>query len=265
LILIARSLTLPGALGGAAYFLTPDFSKVSGAMLVDALGLAFFSLSLGGGMMIAYGSYLPGKSKLISSGLWVSVLATLACLLAGLMILPAVFAFGLDPAEGPALTFIVMPSIFAQLPASQFLATVFFLLLIFAALTSSVSILEPITAFLIDEWHWRRKWAALFPAAAAFVVGIPAALSFGVMKEATWLGRTAFDLMDYLAANVLMPLGGLFVALFVSWRIWRTTRDELADEGCHRTLMMMFRVICGIVAPILIGVIWYYKIMEIAR
>jgi NSS family neurotransmitter:Na+ symporter len=265
IILIVRSLTLPGAMEGVKYFVTPDFSKLTGEMLVDALGLAFFSLSLGGGMMIAYGSYLPRETKLVSSGLWVAFFATLACILAGFMILPAVFAFHVDPAQGPALTFVVMPSIFAQLPFSHFFAAVFFLLLIFAALTSSVSILEPITAYLIDEWHWKRKWAAILPSLAAFVIGIPAALSFGVLKDATWHGRTPFDLMDYLAANVMMPFGGLFVTLFVGWAAWPRTHGELASEGYHRALMTAFRIICAVIAPILICVIWYYKIMEIVK
>jgi NSS family neurotransmitter:Na+ symporter len=262
-ILIGRSLSLPNAVEGVKYFITPDFSKVTGEMLVDALGLAFYSLSLGAGVMIAYGSYLPKETRLFCSGLWVAFFATLACLLAGFMILPAVFAFNIDPAQGPALTFVVMPSIFAQLPFSQFFAAVFFLLLIFAALTSSASLLEPITAHLIDEWHWKRKWATVFSALATFVFGIPAALSFGVLKDATWFGRTPFDLMDYAAANVLMPFGGLFVALFVGWAVWPRTRRELADEGYSRAFMIIFRVICAVVAPILICVIWYYKIMEI--
>ncbi|MBM3116744.1 sodium-dependent transporter [Jeongeupia naejangsanensis] len=259
LILIARSLTLPDAWDGVKYFITPDFSKLTASMIVDALGLAFFSLSLGGGMIIAYGSYLPQDTKLVGATLWVSSLATLACVLAGLMVLPAVFAFHVDPAAGPGLTFITMPAIFAQMPAGQFFAIAFFFLLLFAALTSSVSILEPIVSFLIDEFGWARKTATIAVAIASFVVGIPAALSFGPLADVQLFGKSAFDLMDYVASNVMMPAGGLFVALFVGWAIWPKIRSELSAEG-SAAVLPAFRLICAVMAPIVIGVIWYHNL-----
>ncbi|WP_432719380.1 sodium-dependent transporter [Jeongeupia wiesaeckerbachi] len=259
LVLIARSLTLDGAWDGVKYFITPDFSKLTPGMIVDALGLAFFSLSLGGGMIIAYGSYLPQDTKLVGATLWVSSLATLACVLAGLMVLPAVFAFHVDPAAGPGLTFITMPAIFAQMPFGQFFAIAFFFLLLFAALTSSVSILEPIVSFLIDEFGWARKTATIAVAIASFVIGIPAALSFGPMADMQLFGKVPFDLMDYIASNVLMPAGGLFVALFVGWSIWPKIRHELSAEG-STAVLPAFRLICAVLAPIVIGVIWYHNL-----
>ncbi|GHD65840.1 sodium-dependent transporter [Jeongeupia chitinilytica] len=259
LILIARSLTLPDAWDGVKYFITPDFSKLTASMIVDALGLAFFSLSLGGGMIIAYGSYLPQDTKLVGATLWVSSLATLACVLAGLMVLPAVFAFHVDPAAGPGLTFITMPAIFAQMPAGQFFAIAFFFLLLFAALTSSVSILEPIVSFLIDEFGWARKTATIAVAIASFVVGIPAALSFGPLADVQLFGKGPFDLMDYVASNMLMPAGGLFVALFVGWAIWPKIRNELSAEG-SAAVLPAFRLVCAVLAPIVIGVIWYHNL-----
>ncbi|MGL4605418.1 MAG: sodium-dependent transporter, partial [Iodobacter sp.] len=168
LILIARSLTLPGAWEGVRYFITPDFSKLTSAMVVDALGLAFFSLSLGMGIIISYGSYVDKDTNLAGATLWISILATLASVLAGFMVLPAVFAFGVDPAAGPGLTFITMPAIFAQMPFGQGWAIAFFLLLLFAALTSSVSIVEPIVSFLIDEFGWERRRAAYLTSVAVF-------------------------------------------------------------------------------------------------
>ncbi|UXY14729.1 sodium-dependent transporter [Chitiniphilus purpureus] len=259
LLLIVRALTLPGAIEGVRYFISPDFSKVNGAMLVDALGLAFFSLSLGGGMIIAYGSYVARDTRLVGATLWVSALATLACVLAGLMVLPAVFAFQVDPAAGPGLTFITMPAIFAQMPAGQGFAVAFFMLLLFAALTSSVSILEPIVAFLIDEFRMARRTATLLTSAASFVLGIPAALSFGPLADPVLFGRNPFDLMDYLASNILMPAGGLLAALFVGWAIWPRVSQELQAEGAH-ALLRPFRLVCAVIAPILVGVIWYHNL-----
>ncbi|WP_176091330.1 sodium-dependent transporter [Burkholderia ambifaria] len=259
LMLIVRSMTLPDAWRGVQYFLTPDLSKFSAGMVTEALGLAFFSLSLGGGTIIAYGSYLPRQASLCSAALWVSVLATSACLLAGLMVLPAVFAFHIDPAAGPALTFITMPAIFAQMPFGQGFAIAFFVLLFFAALTSSVSILEPLVAFLIDEFGWSRKVAAVSVAVTAYLVGVPAALSFGPLADVKLFDRTAFDLLDYVAANLLMPAGGVLVALFVGWAIWPKVREELTRNGSS-SVLPAFRVVCGVIAPVAIALVWYHAL-----
>ncbi|XZG69633.1 sodium-dependent transporter [Chitinibacteraceae bacterium HSL-7] len=260
LVLIARSLTLPGALEGVQYFLTPDFSKLTGTMVIDAMGLAFFSLSIGGGMIIAYGSYVSQDTKLVGATLWVSTLATLACVLAGLMVLPAVFAFNVDPAAGPGLTFITMPAIFAQMPGGQAFAIAFFVLLLFAALTSSVSILEPIVSFLIDEFGMKRVQATFTVAAASFALGVPAALSFGPMSDVLFFGKNAFDVMDYVASNILMPAGGLLAALFVGWAIRERVREVLTAEGASVLLQKAFFIICAVAAPILITVIWVHNL-----
>lgn len=258
LLLIARVLTLPGAWDGVRYFLTPDFSKLTPAMVIDALGLAFFSLSLGCGMLIAYGSYLGQDTRLGSSALWVAGLATLACVLAGLMVLPAVFAFGMNPGEGPGLTFITMPVIFAQMPAGGFFATAFFLLLLFAALTSSVSIIEPIVGYLMDDWQWRRTPATLLITAAVLALAIPCALSFGVMQDLHFLGsRTFFESLDYIASSILMPAGGIGVAVLVGWVIWPRIQLEMARDGIV-SLQAVFRLICALLAPLIIGAIWLH-------
>ncbi|MGQ5522380.1 sodium-dependent transporter [Chitinimonas sp. PSY-7] len=259
LILISRSLTLPGAIHGVMYFITPDFTKFSSEMVIEAMGLALFSLSVGGGMIIAYGSYIAPETKLVGATLWITVLATLASLLAGLMVLPAVFAFNVDPAAGPGLTFITMPALFAQMPAGQFFAIGFFLLLIFAALTSSVSILEPIVSFLMDEFGMQRKQATITTAIAAYGLSIPAALSFGPLANATLFGKNPFDLMDYVASNIMMPAGGLLAALFVGWIIWPRIHNELSAQGAGR-ILPVFRVLCAVVAPIVICVVWFHNL-----
>lgn len=259
LLVIARALTLPGAMAGVAWFLTPDFSVISGSTLLEALGLAFFSLSLGAGMIVVYGSYLPKDARLAGSAVWVATLATLACFLAGLMILPAVFAFGVAPNAGPGLTFITMPAIFAQMPFGHVVAVAFFLLLLFAALTSAVSLFEPVTAFLIDEYQWRRGPAVVAVLVATFLFGAPAALSFGVWSDIRLFDRTIFDLMDYVTVNLLMPAGGLCVAFFVGVCIWPTARTVL--EGTRaQWFVRVWRVLLLVLTPVAIFGVWYQSL-----
>jgi NSS family neurotransmitter:Na+ symporter len=261
LFLVYRSLSLPGAVEGVMYFITPDWSKLSVRMVLDALGLAVFSLSVGAGLMIAYGSYLSHETKVVNAGLWIAGLATMASVLAGLMILPAVFAFNVDPAAGPGLTFITMPALFAQMAGGQLLAIVFFALLLFAAVTSSISILEPVVAFLIDEYGMARKTATIVVAVSNYLIlSVPAALSFGSMAgDLSIMGKTPFDLMDFIASNLLMPLGGMFAAVFAGWRIWPEIRAVLAQE-CGNTVLSIFRLMAAVVSPVLIGAVAYFLI-----
>lgn len=254
LVLIARGLTLPGALEGVSYFVAPDFSKVSASMLVDALGLAFFSLSLGLGIMITYGSYVGRESKLLGSALWVILLTVATCFLAGLMVLPAVFAFGFDPSAGPGLTFITMPAVFAHLPLGQLFAVMFFCLLLLAALTSSVSLLEVVTSFAIDELRLSRRTAAILMAAGTFLLGIPASLSLGVWGDYQLFGMNFFDLLDFVTSKLLMPAGELLLALFVGWKAWPVVRAELSSGRSPRAMQCM-RGFCMALAPLLIGCI----------
>ncbi|MCL6264138.1 sodium-dependent transporter [Craterilacuibacter sp. RT1T] len=252
LVLMVRALTLPGAAAGVAEFLAPDFSKVSPAMLVDALGLAFFSLSVGAGCMLAYGSYLGDEIKLTGSALWITGLTTLTSILAGLMIFPAVAAFGLEAAAGPGLTYMTMPIVFNHLPFGQGFAIAFFALLLFAALTSSVSLLELIVVLPIDEWGFSRKQATLTVAALVFAAGVPASLSFGLLADYTLFGRNVFELMDYSASNILLPIGGIGTALFAGWKVWPAMRTELA---LSRRQQQAMRAMCCLIAPALIGLI----------
>jgi NSS family neurotransmitter:Na+ symporter len=238
------------------YFITPDWSKLSIKMVLDALGLAVFSLSVGAGLMVAYGSYLSPETKVVNAGLWIAGLATMASVLAGLMILPAVFAFDVDPAAGPGLTFITMPALFAQMAGGQVLALIFFCLLLFAAVTSSISILEPVVAFLIDEYGMDRKIATILVAIVNYIVlGIPAALSFGGgMEGYTMFGKTPFDAMDFVASNVLMPLGGMFAATFVGWRVWPQIKTILAGE-VPGAVQKVYWLLAAIVSPVLIAIV----------
>ncbi len=260
LILIARSLTLPGALDGLAFFLTPDFSKVTSASFINALGLAFFTLSLGMGAMITYGSYVTAETSIPASAAWVVMLTTLVCFLAGLMVLPAVFAFGFDPAAGPGLTFITMPAIFAKMMGGQLFAIAFFILLLFAALTSSVSLMEVSTSFMIDEFSFPRIPSALSMAFFIFVLGIPASLSLGIWSDYTLFGMGVFDLLNYITEKLMMPIGGVLVSLLVGWKIWDRVEEQLQHEGRQIMALPVIRFVCRIVAPALVAFILFYNL-----
>ncbi len=251
--LIVRGLTLPGAMEGVAYFLTPDFSRVTASTVIDALGLAFFSLSLGMGAMITYGSYVQSSTSIPGSAMWVVTLTTLVCFLAGLMVLPAVFAFGFDPSAGPGLTFITMPAVFSHMVGGQFFAIAFFTLLLVAALTSSVSLMEVVTSFMIDEFGMKRVPAAIVMALLMFALGVPASLSLGIWADYTVFGKGVFDLLDYATSNLLMPLGGVFTAILAGWKVWDVVSAQLTANSRFAPLLPAMKITCRYFAPVLIG------------
>ena len=183
LLLMLRALTLDGAMEGVAFYLTPDFSKINANVVLIALGQAFFSLSLGMGCMITYGSYLSEKENLTSSTVYVVMFDTLIALMVGMVIFPAVFAMGLEPTEGPGLVFSVLPIVFANMPLGHGVAVIFFILLAIAAITSGISLLEVVVAYFIDQRGWQRKRAVLVVGSAIFAFGIPSGLSFGIMAD----------------------------------------------------------------------------------
>jgi len=221
-----RSITLPGAMAGIKFYLYPDFTKVTGATFLTALGQAFFSMSIGWGIMITYGSYLPKGTNLISSGLWVGLMDTMVALLAGFMIFPAVFAFGKEPAQGPTLVFQILPDIFRSIPAGgNIVGALFFLLLTVAALTSSISILEVPAAYFMDEKKWSRKKAAWIVGIVAFVVGIPSALAsidgnFFNEVSLTVFGVTKvgfMDILDFIFGSFFIVIVTLMTTIYVGW------------------------------------------------
>jgi len=258
-ILAVRAVTLPGAMEGVAFYLVPDFSKINGEVLNAALGQAFFSLSLGMGAMITYGSYLSHKENLPQAAIIVTLADMSVAILAGLIILPAVFAFGFDPTEGPGLVFITLPAVFGQMPAGVFFAMLFFLLLTIAALTSSVSLLEVVISYLIDEKKMNRRPAALLSGGFIFFVGIACSLSMGIWGDIKFIGdRNLFDSLDYLSSNILLPLGGIAVSLFVGWVILPRATQEATSNGAHPfAWVKAWQFICRFVAPIAIAWILY--------
>ena len=231
-ILCIRSVTLPDAEVGLAFLFQPDFSKITSATILSAMGQAFFSLSVGMGCLITYSSYFGNETNLQKTAITVTFLDTLVAILAGVIIFPAVFSFGIAPTAGPELVFITLPNVFQNLPMSSLWSSIFYLLLAIAALTSTISLHEVATAYVHEEHKVSRKRAAIIVSAGVMVLGIISSLSFGLLKDFTIGGLNFFDLLDYLTAKIMLPFGGLLVSLFVGWRIdKKILKAELTNHG----------------------------------
>ncbi|MCF6139187.1 sodium-dependent transporter [Pseudalkalibacillus berkeleyi] len=254
-VLAIRGLTLPGSGEGFSFLFSPDFSALNAEAVLVALGHAFFSLSLGMGTMITYGSYVPQNVKLPTAAVGVSMADTGFALLAGLAIFPAVFAFGMDPGAGPGLIFITLPAVFEQMPLGQFFSILFFLLISMAALTSAISILEVPVAYFMRKFEWTRKKATWILGTIIFLFGVPSSLSLGAWSEFTIFGKGFFDAVDYLASNILLPLGGLLTALFVGWALGKKKSLEIGGlrEGGLWGMLWIWSL--RLVAPILILIV----------
>lgn len=232
IILDIRALTLPGASEGLSFLFKPDFSKVNGKVILDALGHSFFSLSLGAGTMITYGSYIKNNERLGSSALNIAIADTLIAILAGIAIFPVVFAFGIEPDNGPGLVFITLPNVFPKIPGGYIFGILFFLLLALAALTSTISMLEVVVAFGVDRFKASRERVAIISTILIFIVGIFASLSQGVLGHISFLGTDFLDFLDKLTANYFMTAGSLITILFVGWKLDRKITDrQLTNEG----------------------------------
>jgi NSS family neurotransmitter:Na+ symporter len=229
LILIARSVTLPGAAAGLEFYLKPNFSKLSGKSVIDALGQGFFSLSLGMGIMITYGSYISKGERLPKCALMVFVLDTLVAFLAGLAIFPALFAMGMEPAQGVGLTFVTLPGVFAQMPIGSLFSFLFFLLLFIAAFTSMMSLLEVAVTFFMDELKMGRVKAALVAGTVVTILGVPSAYSLS--GNLNVFGMAFFDLMDYVSNNIMMPINAIGICLFAGWAWTENLKKEITNDG----------------------------------
>ncbi len=227
IIIIIRSVTLPGAMQGIEFMFKPDFSvfsdvKSSFDVIASALAQMFFSLSLGMGTMVCYGSYLNKNSNLVKNAVLIPVFDTLIAVMAGLAIMPAVFATGIDPAAGPSLLYITLHGVFESMPGGAFFGALFYLLVAIAALTSSISLLEVSTSYFVDEKKWSRKKATVIATIAIFVVGIPTALSFGLLGDVKLMALNGelmgiLDWMDYVGEYLLMTLGALLMCILIGW------------------------------------------------
>ena len=218
LVLMIRVLTLDNAWEGVKFFFTPDFSKMTGKTMLAAMGQVFFSISVGMGIYITYGSYVKDEHIDVGKTMFPVVsLDVFVSLLTGLTIFPAVFAFGLPMNAGPALTFITLPKIFASIPFGQLFGLVFFVILLGAAITSSISLMEVVTTFLCDQIKMTRKKAVLAYTGLCLITGTLVSLSFGKLSGFKIGGKILFDQFDFLASNILLPVGGLLTAIAVGW------------------------------------------------
>ncbi len=255
---------IEGDFAAAADFLfSIDFSKIDGPAVLTAIGQAFFSIGVAMGLMMAYGAYVPKQVSLTKSALIIAGADTLVALLAGLMIFPLVFANGLDPASGPGLIFRTLPTAFAGMSGGAVFGALFFLLLAFAAVTSIIAIIEPIVAYAEDKWGMRRRNGCMLFGFLAWAIGLATVFSFNIWSHLRPLGAietfaniNIYGLIDYFTANLLMPLGGILIALFVGWRINPVVlADELSFGSAilFRAWLWMIRV----VAPLaILGILW---------
>lgn len=218
ILLAVKGLSMPNASKGLTFLLTPNWSVLTPHALLTALGQAFFTLSLGQGTMVTYGSYLNRNENLLASCVPVVIMDTVVSLLAAVCVFTIVFSVGLEPDSGPGLIFHTLPWVFSQIPWGHAIAVMFFFLVFLAALTSEISAMEPTIAYFIDERGWKRTPAVLTCGLGAFLLGIPSALSYSLLKDQLIFGRTFLDLMDYLATGILIPAGGLFAVLLVGWK-----------------------------------------------
>jgi NSS family neurotransmitter:Na+ symporter len=235
-------------------------SKMTPKAILEALGQSFFSLSLGMGTLITYGSYIKKSENLLASAGLISLADTSVAILSGIAIFPAVFALGGSPASGSGLTFIVLPGIFDKMPFGSVFAVLFFLLLSIAALTSTISLLEVIVAYLVEELHMLRKRATIAASLSVSVLGLLTVLSFGALSNIQVGGKNVFGILEFLTSNIMLPAGGFFIVLFIGWFFSKDLiRKELTNDGALKgTLLPTYMFIVKFIAPVAIAMVFLY-------
>jgi NSS family neurotransmitter:Na+ symporter len=258
IVLIVRSLSLDNALDGVSFFLYPDFSNITSESVLFAMGQSFFSLSVGVSVMVTYSSYLSNNENIVQPAVSIVGVNLFISILAGLAIFPAVFSLGFEPAEGPGLLFIVLPSVFDQIMFGKGFLFLFLALFLFATLTSAFSMLEIVVAALTKNKVGSRSKAAWIIGIAIFLVGIPSALSFSVLGDVTIFGKTIFDSADFLVSNILMPLGALLISIFVSYKMKIDILKSEVIQGSKglNGLFSVWYLLMRYVVPIVIVVVF---------
>jgi len=266
IVLMIRGLTLPGAEKGLNFLWNPDWTKISTGTILLALGHAFFTLSLGMGAMLTYGSYMSEDDNVPKSALQIVTLDTVIALVAGMAIFTAVFAVGLDPAAGPGLIFHTLPGVFVKMPGGYIFSIIFFILLSIAALTSSISLLEVVVSYFVDEKKWKRHNAAIVLGIVIAIIGLPSVLAFNILADFKIFGLNFFDLVDFIASNVLLPLGGLMISVFVAW-VWGFDRvlpklklgaEKLFND--YPWVITVWKIFLKYLAPVLIFLVFLQSI-----
>ncbi len=246
LVLCINSVSLEGAMQGLSFLFEPDFSKINNDVILEALGQAFFSLSIGMGIIATYGSYIQKKENLLNTAISVSFADTVIAILAGVAIFPAVFAFGIEPDAGPGLVFVTLPNIFNQMFGGYFFAVAFFILLLIAALTSSVSLLEVVVAYITEELHLKRNKATILGVFLVTVLGV-----FCVVSP------MLFDTFEKTTSNIMLPLSGILISIFVGWFLSKNeVKHELESHGGKVKLLGVLLIILKVFAPIAIALVF---------
>ena len=256
IMLLGYALSTDGFDQGFSFLFNFDTSKLTGESVVVALGHAFFTLSLGLGAIMAYGAYMPSDVSIGKTVLAVGVLDTVVALAAGLAIFPIVFANGMEPGAGPGLLFQTLPLAFSQMPAGTVFGTLFFVLVAFAAWSSSISLAEPVVAWAVESKGVSRIKAGVWVGFSAWILGIGTVLSFNHWSDVTFMGKTFFDSLDFLTANIMLPLGGLMIAVFVGWKMKES--DVMAEvKMSNPVIFEAWRLVLKFVAPVGIAfVLW---------
>lgn len=257
-IFCVNSLMLPNAWEGMEFLFKPDFDQLTWKGVVNAMGQAFMSLTLGIGCLVAYSSYFKDDTSLTRDAVTIASLDTLVAILAGIVIFPAVFSFGMQPEAGPKLVFEILPSVFQQMTGGYVWAMLFFVLLFFASLTSTIILSECPIVFISEEFHISRNKAICYVAAFTLVIAVLSALSFNVLSDITLWGMNLFDLFNYAASNVFMLMGGLFTAVYVGWFLdKRIIADQLTNRNHLNKCVLNYTVLClRWVAPVAVVIIF---------
>ena len=248
LIILGYNVLNGGFSEAVSYLFTPNFSKLNGSVLLAALGHAFFTLSLGMGIMIAYGSYLGREVNLLKTARTVVILDTVVALAAGLAIFPIIFSHGLDPASGPGLIFVSLPIAFGDMTAGTIIGSLFFILITFAALTSSISLLEPSVEFLEERTSMSRVMSTIVASSVIWLLGVAALLSFNLWSDFTIMGNGIFDALDKVTSKFMLPLAGLAAIVFVGWQM---NQDSIKRElGMSDGAWSLWQIVAKFIAPI---------------
>ena len=260
------SLFMPGAIDGLLYYITPDFSKFSGTTVLAAMGQLFYSMSLAMGIMISYGSYMKKDVNLESSVKQIELFDTGIAFFAGLMIIPAVFAFsGGDESalgKGPGLMFVTLPKVFESMPGGSIIGTVFFILVLFAALTSSISLMETVVSIFMDKFGWSRKATCIGVFAGCVALGLPSCLGYGVLSDVTVFGMAFLDFFDFISNSVLMPIVALVTCILVGYVIKPKALIEEIEQSGKFKRKTLFTIVIKYLAPVCIVAILIFSILE---
>lgn len=269
IVLDIRAVTLDGAAEGLRFLFKPDFSKLTFEGILSALGHAFFSLSLGMGTLITYGSYVNKNNNLVKTAIQVTAADTIIALLAGIAIFPAVFAFNIEPGAGVGLIFKTLPNVFMQMPGGYYFSILFFILLSIAALTSGISILEVVVAYFTEELKIKRRTSTILATSLITLLGVICSLSMGILSDFVFFGLNFFDLLDFISANLLLPIGGMFIALFIGWAIgkYKVFREVAHGGELKGWFLNIFMILVKVVAPAAIFIVFLQgiKILDLIK